>query len=150
MMGKQGRGSFSSGKAGGSTGVKKKMVIKPFKVSLILRTGRLGRGREICRTAWQRQPTQRSSMYTRSHKRQSYRRVRCARSRLGLKSKGRGTSCLGEILGSPALLRNASETWMVSCALSQKRHLFCPQFSNCSRKSPPSEHAHMNAGTTAA
>lgn len=34
MMGKQGRGSFSSGKAAGSsTGVKKKkMVIKPFKV----------------------------------------------------------------------------------------------------------------------
>ncbi|CAM9253342.1 unnamed protein product [Pylaiella littoralis] len=33
MMGKQGRGSFSSDKAGGSTGAKKKkMVIKPFKV----------------------------------------------------------------------------------------------------------------------
>lgn len=36
MMGKQGRGSFSSGKAGSSTGVKKKMVIKPFKVGLIV------------------------------------------------------------------------------------------------------------------
>lgn len=37
MMGKQGRmGSFSNnakGKAGGSTGTKKKIVIKPFKVS---------------------------------------------------------------------------------------------------------------------
>ena len=40
MMGKQGRGSFSSGKAGSSTGVKKKMVIKPFKVNSILRAGR--------------------------------------------------------------------------------------------------------------
>lgn len=36
MMGKQGRGSFSSDKAGGSTGAKKKkMVIKPFKVCMI-------------------------------------------------------------------------------------------------------------------
>lgn len=33
MMGKQGRGSFSSDRAGGSTGAKKKkIVIKPFKV----------------------------------------------------------------------------------------------------------------------
>lgn len=34
MMGKQGRGSFSSDKAGGSMGAKKKkkVVIKPFKV----------------------------------------------------------------------------------------------------------------------
>ncbi len=31
-MGKQGRGSLSSGKTGSATGAKKKMVIKPFKV----------------------------------------------------------------------------------------------------------------------
>jgi len=31
-MGKQGRGSFSSGKTGSAAGAKKKMVIKPFKV----------------------------------------------------------------------------------------------------------------------